>query len=91
MLSEDLLAPFFIHGCVLRQTVIEPIALARWDPPRVNRLRCFTVGMTQASFFPHSPNNQEEGSSDESNELTSVFCSPIPPHFAQYQTVSDDL
>ena len=32
LLSEDVLVPFFIHGCVLRQIVSEPTPLAEKQP-----------------------------------------------------------
>lgn len=54
----------FMVEC-LGKTVIEPISLAGRDPPHMNGFRCFTVGMTQASFFPDSPNNQKEDSSEK--------------------------
>ena len=32
LLLEDVLVPFFIHGCVLRQNVSEPTPLAEKQP-----------------------------------------------------------
>ena len=73
-LSEDVLVPFFIQGCVLK-IVSEPTRLAEKQPHTWSQdaLHCWhdtglMVALTLSSpdkLFPDAPNNRKEDSSEK--------------------------
>ena len=99
LLSEDVLVPFFIHGCVLRQNCEWAHSLGWEATPHMNGLRmlyCWhdtglMVALTLSSpdkLFSRCHKQSERGFIRE-NDFTPVLSSPIPVPFAEYQSVPD--